>query len=322
MSKKFLNTPDHVEVINDVRISKELEVGAYQIEYDANRGVIKYVPFTMNYDKIIDLPSKEFDTVINEMNQFLLPATKQSYIDHGFLYKRSIFMHGLPGTGKTCIVNRVCEAVTKSGGIILFNDNPQLTAMALQELQNTMPDKLVLVIFEEFDELLLNKRKESELLKMLDGQIQKNNAIYLATTNFLEKIPKRVLRPGRFSRLIQVGFPSLEARTKYISLVSKNPAIVAELADKTEGFSIDELKEAVLSISCLGYTIDETVKRLKDTTALTGQLKNNADEKDATLDLSSFDEMDLEDEEYPEAEPRTGTAAIFKSYNSTGHGNS
>jgi SpoVK/Ycf46/Vps4 family AAA+-type ATPase len=196
--KKFLYTPDHVERIDDVRIGKELDVGAYRLGYDGNRGVLLYLPFQMNYDKIVDLPSKEFDTVVSEINQFLKPETKQSYIDHGFLYKRSIFLHGLPGTGKTCIVNRVCEAVTKVGGIILFNENPQLTEMALKELQETQPDTLVLVIFEEFDELLRNSRSESNLLKMLDGQIQKNNAIYLATTNFLEKIPKRVLRPGRF----------------------------------------------------------------------------------------------------------------------------
>lgn len=295
MSQKFLYRSNHVEVIDDVRIASELDVGAYTIGYDSQRGVILYQPFQMNYDKIVDLPSKEFDTVISEMNQFLKPETKQSYVDHGFLYKRSIFLHGVPGTGKTCIVNRVCEATTKAGGIILFNDNPQLTAMALQELQNTMPDKLVLVIFEEFDELLLNKRKESELLKMLDGQIQKNNAIYLATTNFLEKIPKRVLRPGRFSRLIQVNFPSLEARKKYIALVAKNPSIVDELAEKTNGFSIDELKECVLSISCLGYTIDETVKRILDTKGITDQLKNNADEQDAKIDFWEEDE----DPEYP-----------------------
>jgi SpoVK/Ycf46/Vps4 family AAA+-type ATPase len=291
-SKQFLYTPDHVEIIGDVRISKQLDVGAYSLAFDGNRGVLMYVPFQMNYDKIIDLPSKEYDTVISEMNQFLKPETKQSYVDHGFLYKRSIFLHGVPGTGKTCIVNRVCEAVTKTGGIILFNENPQLTAMALQELQKTMPDTLVLVIFEEFDELLQNSRKESELLKMLDGQIQKNNAVYLATTNFLNKIPKRVLRPGRFSRLIEVGFPSLEARTKYISLVSKNPSIVKELAEKTEGFSIDELKECVLSISCLGYTIDETIKRIKDTKEITSQLKNNANEDDVELDFWGEDELE------------------------------
>lgn len=283
--KQFLYTPDHVEVINSVKVADELDSGAYQIGWDGNRGVILYQPFQMNYDKIIDLPSKEFDTVISEMDMFLKPETKQSYVDHGFLYKRSIFLHGLPGTGKTCIVNRVCEAVSKVGGIILFNENANLTSMALEELANVMPDRLVLVIFEEFDEQISNKRQESHLLKMLDGQIQKNNAIYLATTNFLNKIPKRVLRPGRFSRVVRVDFPSLEARLKYITLVSKKQGMIQELAEKTEGFSIDELKEAVLSINCLSYSIDETVQRINDTKDITERLKNNADEEDVDLDF-------------------------------------
>lgn len=218
---------------------------------------------------------------MNEMNHFLKPETKQSYVDHGFLYKRSIFLHGAPGTGKIVIVNRVCESVVKTGGIILFNAEAEITEMALNQLAESQPDVLTLVIFEEFDETLSNKHRESQVLKMLDGQVQKNNAIYLATTNFLEKIPARVLRPGRFSRLIEVGFPSLEARTKYISLVSKDSSIVAELAEKTEGFSVDELKECVLSISCLGYSIDETVDRVTATKEIAATLKENANEMDA-----------------------------------------
>ena len=33
-------------------------------------------------------------------------------------------------------------------------------------------------------------------------------------------------------------------------------------ADKTVGFSIDELKETVLAVACLGYSLDDIVKRI------------------------------------------------------------
>lgn len=285
MSKKqFLQTPNGFQIVEEYKLVDELSAGAYTLLFDPRSRIITYKPLDMQHDNLIDLPSAEFTTVINEMNHFLKPETKQSYREHGFLYKRSIFLHGLPGTGKTCIVNKVSQQVVKNGGIVIFNDNPNIIQLALDELKEAKPDILTLVLLEEFDELM-GQGYETSLLKMLDGQIQKPNTIYLATTNFLNKIPKRILRPGRFSRLIQVQFPSLEARTKYVTLVSKDQTIVKELSEKSEGFSIDELKEAVLSINCLGYSIDETVARIKTTQDITSKLKRNAEEKDVDDDF-------------------------------------
>jgi hypothetical protein len=104
----------------------------------------------------------------------------------------------------------------------------------------------------------------------------------------------------------------LEARTKYINLVSKNKAIVNELARKTEGFSIDELKECVLSISCLGYSIDETVTRVRETTDLTSKLKRNADEKDTEMRFDEFLVLDDEFDPPEKAEQPSMGLGFFK----------
>lgn len=270
-------------------------VGAYRMSYDSRNEILYFGPTKLEYDKLVDLPSPEFTEVLGEMTQFLKPATKQAYLDHGFIYKRSIFLHGPPGTGKSCIVNRVCEKVAQMGGIIIFNDSPQLTMMALEQLKNYCPDVLTLVILEEFDQIIdpSGMDEEENMLRLLDGQVQKNNVIYLATTNFLNKIPKRLLRPGRFSRLIQVNTPNLEARTKYIEIVSRNKSIVTELAEATDGFTIDELKEAVLSINCLGYDLTRAVNRIKETTEVTNRLKENAKQEDADLSSESSEDQEL-----------------------------
>jgi SpoVK/Ycf46/Vps4 family AAA+-type ATPase len=259
--------------------------GAYRLQYDARNDILYYSPTKLEYDKLVDLPSPEFVEILGEMNQFLDPKTKKSYQDHGFIYKRSVFLYGAPGTGKSCIVNRIAERVQKMEGIVIFNDSPSLTMMALEQLKNYCPNLLTLVILEEFDQIIdpNGMDKEEDMLRLLDGQVQKNNVIFLATTNFLEKIPKRILRPGRFSRLVKVNPPTLEARTRYIEIVSKDTSIVKSLAEKTEGFTIDELKEAVLSINCLGYKLDEAVDRIKSTSEITSRLKNNAQEEDVDL---------------------------------------
>jgi SpoVK/Ycf46/Vps4 family AAA+-type ATPase len=274
---KFINTTHGYTLTQENVLENRIPAGAYRLKVN-REGIIFYTPSKLEYDNLVDLPSQEYESVIGEMNQFLKSETKKSYIDHGFIYKRSIFLHGAPGTGKSCIVNRVCEQVVKMGGIIIFNDTAGVTMMALEQLKTSTPDVLTLVIFEEFDEVI--QHDEENLLRLLDGQVQKNNAIYLATTNFLDKIPKRMLRPGRFSRVVEVLPPSTLARLKYIETVSKNKSIITELGEKTEGFTIDELKEAVLSINCLGYKIDEAVYRIKQTTEVTSRLKDKVENSD------------------------------------------
>jgi hypothetical protein len=276
---KFTNNGNGFFITPEVSIQDRLPGGAYKLSYSAREERIYFQPIRLQYDKLVDLPSDEFTQVMNEMDKFLSPETKRVYDEHGFIYKRSMFLHGDPGTGKSCIINRVSEKVEKMQGVILFSTNPGITMMALEILKNLSPEVLTMVIFEEFDQIL-EEGYEEEMLKLLDGQVQKPNTIYLATTNFLNKIPKRMLRPGRFSRVIQVLPPSFEARHKYIELVSKNKSIIKPLAEKTEGFTIDQLKESVLSINCLGYSIEDTIARIRETTDITERLKNNAQEDD------------------------------------------
>ena len=283
---KFVFTSKGLTATPSTTLLDAPPVGAYRLSYDGRNDILYFTPTKLEYDKLVDLPSPEFTEVLSEMNQFLAPKTKQSYLDHGFIYKRSIFLHGSPGTGKSCIVNRISERVTNMGGIIIFNDNSKLTMMALEQLKSYCPELLTLVIFEEFDQVIdpRGMDEEENMLRLLDGQVQKNNVIYLATTNFLNKIPKRILRPGRFSRLIEVKTPNLEARTQYLRVVSVDKSIVSALAEMTDGFTIDELKEAVLSVNCLGYTMDRAVQRIKDTSEVTSRLKGNAQQADVDLD--------------------------------------
>lgn len=263
-----------------------LPPGAYNLAFDPNSGQLFFQLIKMNYDQLIDLPSPEYETVMKEVNTFLNADTKAKFDEYGFLYKRSFLLHGKHGTGKTCIVNRVGEKVIANGGIILFNPDVQLLKMAFKVLDDVQPGRTTMVIFEEFEQLL--KHSEGELLSILDGEIQKDNIMYLATTNHFNMIPDRLRRPGRFATILEVQFPNLEARTVYLTqkLKSSSAEEITEWAHITNGLSIDELKESVLSVKCLGNPLNTTVERLlstKDMTGMAEQLKANAD-----LDMDSI----------------------------------
>lgn len=260
----FIETNEQFIAANVQGTHKELPSGAYSPYVCQDTGRIIFNKIKLQSDDIVDLPSKEYEYVVNQMQHFLKEQTKTKYKENGFIYKRSVLLHGKPGTGKTCIVSRVTKEALYNNAVVLFNPDPRELPLFYETLEHTAPNKLTLVIFEEIDELVGNNKLESSFLSVLDGEIQKNNIIYLATTNFIEQIPLRFQRPGRFSSIVEVGFPSTEARKVYLKTKNVDELQINEWAKATEGFSIDELKETVLAVKCLDEKLDTVVNRIVD----------------------------------------------------------
>lgn len=261
----YLKREGKLKAFADLEVQRKLEAGVYTFEgINIFNDTPMFKSMTNVHDHLVDIPSSEYDRILSEMQHFLKPETTEKFKEFGFIKKRSALLYGGAGTGKTSIVNRVAQEVVKSGGIVLFNPAPSQLSAAYDILDSTNKGQLVLVIFEEFDNLI--QKQETALLNILDGEIQRENVMYLATTNHIEKIPDRVKRVGRFSSTIEVGLPSQEALRYYLETkVSKERA--EEISMVTAGFTIDDLKEVVLATECLGiplFTVVNKIKRLKN----------------------------------------------------------
>jgi len=241
-----------------------LPPGAYTLRWDQHRGLF-FDKINMHYDQLIDLPSDEYDYVMKRINTFLSADTQQAFEDYGFLYKWNCLLHGVFGTGKTCIVARVSEKIIQKGGVVLFNPDPRLIGQAFKMIDDVQPNRTTMVIFEEFEGVL--DKFENHMLSLLDGEIQKNNVVYMATTNYIEQIPARLKRPGRFATILEVKFPNADARKQYLTMKLKpqDQEEIPAWVRATAGLSIDELKETVLSVKCFKNTLEETVQRILDT---------------------------------------------------------
>lgn len=240
----------------------DIKPGKYSLKYDDQHDTLSLKTAVHTSDEIIDIPDSPYQTLIDEIDVFFKSETKQKFKHFGFIYKKAILLHGKPGTGKTCLISKLGDTFTKktSGGVVFIN--PSFSGF-LKISKMLDPKTPVLVIFEEFDANI--KYSEGTLLSLLDGEDQRANTFYIFTTNFLHKIPGRLLRPGRMSNLIELTAPSMQNRLYFLEkklpeLSVKERQVWAKL---TDGFTIDQLKHSILLHSCLGQNLDEVVSKIK-----------------------------------------------------------
>ncbi|GAF79590.1 unnamed protein product, partial [marine sediment metagenome] len=245
----------------------KLPPGMYELALVGQQRQLAFKGLETNHDELVDIPNPSHEMILKEMELFLQLETKAKFKKHGYLHKRSAILHGLPGTGKTCIINRIAAEVIEQGGVVIFNPDIRFLKDAFQQLTSIQPETQTMVILEEFDSYI--HHFESELLSLLDGEVQKDNVIFLATTNYFEEIPPRILRPGRFPSIIEVGMPTAKARTAFLKAKTElSDKDIKIWVKKTDELSIDELSECIKACLCLNYELEDIVKRIRDLQAL------------------------------------------------------
>lgn len=257
----FLKKDDMIQAVPLIETHQKLTPGPYIVNYDPRKNLVTFQDMNLQSDKIVDLPGGEFEEIMEEIDIFLSPEAGKRFEEAGLLPKNNILLYGTPGAGKTVIVNRLAQKIIAQGGVVLFNPHPMAIPETYRIFDSIQPDTLLLVIMEELD-AMIRDIGEDPFLHFLDGEVQKKNAIYVATTNYLERIPDRLRRPGRFSVVKEVGMPKAEAREFYLNTKLRNPALARSIASSTEGFSVDMLKEVVRLHYCLGKDLEYSIARV------------------------------------------------------------
>jgi len=259
-------------------LSNQIPPGSYRIR--SNSKQFWFEKIDLKFDSILNLPSKEFRYVTEQFSTFLQPEIKSKFSQYGFLYKRSALLYGKPGVGKTIITNRIAEEViTKYNGICLLLEQAGEIAIAFDVLNSLQPNTPVVVVLEELDVLL--QRDEREMLVLLDGAIQKENVMFLATTNHIDKIPKRILRPGRFGLVVEMHYPTEEARRMFFETkLGVGHESINTFVSMSDGLSIDELKEIIMSCVIFQNDIHSVVERIKNTRSEGCEYTLEEDEED------------------------------------------
>ena len=121
-------------------------------------------------------------------------------------------------------------------------------------------------MLEDID-AIVNRHGETSLLALLDGELQIDNIVTIATTNYPELLDKRITnRPSRFDITKYIGMPSRTAREFYIlhtvPRLHDNLTELTQWLDSTDKYSLAHLKEVVISVEVFENTLEDTITRL------------------------------------------------------------
>lgn len=240
----------------------QLQAGVYRL-YESQRGII-FNRVRVMTDKLIDLKDTSSSEIISGIRTFWASADK--FKARGILYKRGVLLWGPPGSGKTVTVSLLINDLVAEGGMVILCEHPRLCVDALQQVRRIEPDRRLIVVEEDIEELMRHHGEHS-LLALLDGENQIANVVHVATTNYPEQLGARIInRPSRFDEVKKIGMPNMPARAAYFQAV-----IGSELPEEeiqrwtmdTDDMSIAHLRELVVAVFCLGRGYEETLERLK-----------------------------------------------------------
>jgi len=163
--------------------------------------------------KSVVLPEETSQMLVSDLEEFLSQGTAQFYQEHGIPYKRSYLFYGVPGAGKTSMIQALAGRFGRNL-CYLSPTHPELSDDSLKSAIERVPDNAI-VVLEDVDALFGKDREKkinqspltfSGLLNALDGVGNHNGLIFVLTTNFKEQLDAALIRDGRVDLRVRFDY--------------------------------------------------------------------------------------------------------------------
>jgi len=250
--------------------ANKVPAGIYEIVWNRqlSQHTLKKQPFKT--DELYQLPSYEIQDILKDIQNFW--DRRDKYRNYNFIHKRGILMYGEPGCGKSGIIQLISKQLIENDGIIInVKDQEDIDYFIdfISTFRKIEKERPLIVILEDIDSIAgENSHSTSRLLNILDGVKQIEDVVYIATTNYPEKLQDRITnRPSRFDRRYKVELPNEEIRRAYIQHKLTEDDIkninIEEWVERTDGMSLSHLKEVVISTIVMGREFEEVMDNLE-----------------------------------------------------------
>ena len=184
----------------------------------------------------------EADKIVSHLNHF--ESNKPLYDEKQLLYKTGILLFGSPGTGKSSLAKAIATEYARSIISVDMSNIQNINFAELASLINNDDYDEYVVLMEDIDTLYLKREDQTEeqaklfndsinkMLQFLDSNSSPNNVIFVATTNYKDRLDAALLRDGRFD--IQVEVKALEYKDvhKIVESFNVDPSLVDTICDQ------------------------------------------------------------------------------------------
>jgi predicted AAA+ superfamily ATPase len=266
--------------------------GLYEMKWNSSLQTWVIAKQALNIDELYELPSPEIESILSDIKIFW--RKRDTYKEYNFVHKRGILLYGDPGCGKSGIIQLcVKNLIEEENGIVInIKEDEDFKAFVdfVPTIRTIEPERPLIVILEDIDSLAGEDRySTTKLLNILDGVKQIENVVYIATTNYPEKLQERITnRPSRFDRRYEVQMPSRAIRESYIKNKLSDEDLkninLEEWLDSSDDMSLSHLKELVISVIVMGKDFKESLATLN---ALSDKPKIKGGKKKSGIGFSS-----------------------------------
>merc|ERR1712190_298477 len=181
--------------------------------YDLCRGYWRMAGKKIALDiNTIILPTKTWNNIIGDFARFLDEKSISWYFKHGIPYKRSYLVYGVPGSGKTSLIQALAAKYDRNLAFVQPS-HPKMTDESFKSCIQKAPTNS-LIVLEDIDALFNKDRSKkntncpltfSGLLNGLDGVGNPDGQIFIMTTNYVDRLDSALIRSGRVD--LHIEFP-------------------------------------------------------------------------------------------------------------------